>query len=299
MAEEVKTTPPDDSMDSPEKGEMKGEVEGKLAPSGETEVGEVMEEKGEGREGSGEGEAEEKAADQDASGEKEVATEMGGEAGKSVEEETAVESREAEVESEVTEKEDWGKAAEEEIEESAAQEKEAAVAEEKREGAGLVSSEELSGKAEEGVTDEEWITWKKELLNKFHRRFDKKWVISGTAAFMLIAGLVGFLVVPNLRFADAGEVKSLEEIAGPVYDMKFFLPLAVGSGKTRFVKVTVVIELTDKGFKKEIDRKVSELRKEVIGLVLTKSPKEVKSAHGKEVLRKEITTRLNKCLIKE
>ena len=116
---------------------------------------------------------------------------------------------------------------------------------------------------------------------------------------MLVAWLVVLLMGSNLRFTDTGEVKSLEEIAGPVYDMKFFLPLEAGAGKTRFVKVTVAIELVDKGFKKEIEKKVSELRKEVVDLVLSKSPKEVKSSNGKEKLRKEITSRLNKCLIRE
>jgi flagellar basal body-associated protein FliL len=62
--------------------------------------------------------------------------------------------------------------------------------------------------------------------------------------------------------------------------------------------VTVTIELINKGFKKEIDKKVSELRKEIINLVLTKSPKEVKSSYGKEILRREITSNLNKYLSK-
>ena len=107
-------------------------------------------------------------------------------------------------------------------------------------------------------------------------------------------GLVIFFKVPGFRSTDSWEVRSLQEIAGPVYDMKFFLPLAVGSGETRFVKVTVAIELMDKGFRKEIDKKISDLREEVINLVLTKSPKEVRSSHGKEMLKKAITNSLNK-----
>jgi len=76
--------------------------------------------------------------------------------------------------------------------------------------------------------------------------------------------------------------------------MKFFLPLAGVSGKTRFVKVTVAIELMDKGFRKEIDKKISDIREEVINLVLTKSPKEVRSSQGKEILKTAITNSLNK-----
>jgi len=162
----------------------------------------------------------------------------------------------------------------------------------------LVSSEELADKNGEGIADEEWISWKSEFVNKFNKRFDSKWIISGIGIVVLIVGLVIFFGVPGLRSPNSGEVKSLKEIAGPVYDMKFFLPLAGVSGKTRFVKVTVAIELMDKGFRKEIDKKISDLREEVINLVLTKSPKEVRSSHGKEMLKKAITNSLNKHLSK-
>jgi len=241
-----------------------------------------------------EGLTEEETAEKGESGEGEAATEEGREGKESGEEETVVADEKTAPESEVAEERGEVKTAEEETEEGPAAEEGAVAAGGEEEEAGLVSSKELSGR-----TDEEWITWKKEFLNKFQKRFNNKWLLYGTGAFMLVAGLVVLLMGSNLSFTDTGEVKSLEEIAGPVYDMKFFLPLDVGASKTRFVKVTVAIELMDKGFMKEIDKKVSELRKEVIDLVLSKSPKEVKSAQGKEKLRKEITTRLNKCLIRE
>jgi len=294
------------SADSSEMGEAKREVDEEEVPSGEPEEGKNVKEKGEGEDKTEGGEVKESDVSEPKGGElpaeaeapaKEEAQvgesasearpkykeELVGEAGKEVIEEKGKEK---------AEKEDEIKGAEEEIEENLAQGGEGAVAEEERDE-GLVSSEELTGEAGGGVIDEEWITWKKEFLNKFHRRVNKKWIIPGATVFMLFVGLVGFLVVPNLLFINSGEVKSLKEIAGPVRDMKFFLPLAVDTGRKRFVKVTVAIELVDNGFKKEIDKKVSELRKEVIDLVLTKSPKEVRSARGKEILRQEITTKLN------
>ena len=66
--------------------------------------------------------------------------------------------------------------------------------------------------------------------------------------------------------------------------MKFFLPLDVGYEKSQFVKVTIALELMDEGLQKEIDKNISQLRKEVIDLILTKSPKEVKSSSGKQEL---------------
>lgn len=253
-----------------EKAEEKvgGEVEEKAEEGTEEEVEEKVEKKAEGKEEENvEGKAEEglsevEATNQSESEEKEVVAE--GDAG--AEENSGIK-----------------------IEENLAKE-EAVVGVEPS----LVSSEELVDKKGEGVTDEEWISWKSEFVNKFNKRFDRKWIISGIGIVVLIVGLVIFFKVPGFRSTDSWEVRSLQEIAGPVYDMKFFLPLAVGSGETRFVKVTVAIELMDKGFRKEIDKKISDLREEVINLVLTKSPKEVRSSHGKEMLKKAITNSLNK-----
>ena len=211
---------------------------------------------------------------------------------------------EATNQSESEEKEIAGDGGEEENSEIKTEENLAKEGEEKEEEEGdeavvgvepsLVSSEELADKNGEGIADEEWISWKSEFVNKFNKRFDSKWIISGIGIVVLIVGFVIFFGVPGLRSPNSGEVKSLKEIAGPVYDMKFFLPLDAGSAKTRFVKLTVAIELMDRGFRKEIDKKISDLREEVINLVLTKSPKEVRSSQGKEILKTAITNSLNK-----
>jgi flagellar basal body-associated protein FliL len=160
----------------------------------------------------------------------------------------------------------------------------------------LASSEGLPDKTGEVALDEELASEQKELLNQPHKRFQKKWIISGTIVVVSLVVTIGFFIAPHLPFPNTKEKKTIEQIAGPVFDMKFFLPLAESPGKTRFVKVTVIIELLNSDFKREIDEKRLELRKEIIELVLSKSPGEMKSSQGKEALREEITTRLNKCL---
>ena len=163
----------------------------------------------------------------------------------------------------------------------------------------LVSSEGVADESGEGVADEEWISWKSEFVNKFNKRLDRKWIISGIGIVVMIVGFVMLFNVPGFRSTDGGEAKSLKEIAGPVYDMKFFLPLDTGSGKTRFVKLSVAIELMDGDYRREIDKRISDLREEVINLVLTKSPKEVRSSEGKEILKNAITNSLNKHFSKD
>ncbi len=314
--------------------ELTKEVEGKTATSVEPGKGEVVEEEGKGEDESQAEEKEEidaKKADEEdlpaegkrgVSSAKETQAEMSlneaeaedkeknrKEEGQEVTEEQAGETVEAEglIEEKVTgqseseEKEvarDGGaeENSEIKIEENLAKEEEEAVVGVEP---SLVSSEEIADEKGGGIADEEWISWKSEFANKFNKRFDRKWIISGIGIVVLIVGLVIFFKMSGLRSTDSREVKSLKEIAGPVYDMKFFLPLAGGSGETRFVKVTVAIELMDKGFRKEIDKKISNLREEVINLVLTKSPKEVRSSHGKEMLKYAITNSLNKHLSKK
>ena len=110
---------------------------------------------------------------------------------------------------------------------------------------------------------------------------------------LLIIASIGYSVVPFFRYGDSALSTFLRGKPENAYAMKFFLPLDVGYEEARFVKVTIAIELMDKGFKKEIDKNISQLRQEVIDLLLTKSPQEVKSSTGKKLLRQEITSRIN------
>jgi flagellar FliL protein len=124
----------------------------------------------------------------------------------------------------------------------------------------------------------------------------RKAAMIAAGILLLIIGSVGFSVVFDLPSGDTVSSTFPGKQPENAYGMKFFLPLNVGYEEARFVKVTIAIELTDKGFKNEIDEHVSQLRQEVIDLLLTKSPQEVKSAQGKNLLRQEITARLNNYL---
>ena len=124
----------------------------------------------------------------------------------------------------------------------------------------------------------------------------RKAAMIAAGILLLIVGSVGFSVVFDLPSGDTITSTFPGKQPDNAYDMKFFLPLNVGYEEARFVKVTIAIELMDKGFKREIDKNVFKLRQEVIDLLLTKSPQEVKSAQGKNLLRQEITSRLNNYL---
>ena len=133
----------------------------------------------------------------------------------------------------------------------------------------------------------------------FYRRLNKKTLIAGSGILLLIAGSIGFTLVPGLRSSGTITSTFLGGMSETAYDMKFFLPLDVGYEKSQFVKVTIALELMDEGLQKEIDKNISQLRKEVIDLILTKSPKEVKSSRGKKELSSEITSRINNYLLKD
>lgn len=136
-------------------------------------------------------------------------------------------------------------------------------------------------------------------IKQSRRRPGRKAVMIAAAIILLIMGSAGFSVIMNQHSGNSVTSKFLGEKRENAYDMQFFLPLNVGYEKERFVKVTIAIELADKEFKKEIDENLSKLRKEVIDLLVTKSPQEVKSSKGKELLRGEITARLNHYLAQD
>ena len=127
----------------------------------------------------------------------------------------------------------------------------------------------------------------------------KKRLLTGIGILLLVAGSIGYAVTPGLRSPGSFTSTLLGGIPETAYNMKFFLPLNVGYEKAQFVKVTIALELIDEGLQKELDKNLSNLRKEVIDLILTKSPKEVRSADGKRELSREITRRINNFLSKD
>jgi len=136
---------------------------------------------------------------------------------------------------------------------------------------------------------------KAKVIN-FYEYLRKKRLLTGIGILLLLTGSIGYAVVPNLR--SPGTITATLPGGPPesAYNMKFFLPLKVGYEKAQFVKITIALELIDEGLQKELDKNLSDLRKEVIDLILTKSPKEVRSSGGKRELSREITRRINNYL---
>ena len=126
----------------------------------------------------------------------------------------------------------------------------------------------------------------------------KERLLTGIGILLLVAGSIGYAVIPGIRSPGTLTSTLLGGATESAYSMKFFLPLNVGYEKAQFVKVTIALELIDQGLQKELDKNLSHLRKEVIDLILTKSPKEVRSADGKRELSREITRRINNYLSK-
>jgi flagellar basal body-associated protein FliL len=158
--------------------------------------------------------------------------------------------------------------------------------------------EETQTDTEEKDTESEQPQAKGKVIS-IYEYLRKKRLLTGIGILLLVAGSIGYTVVPDLR--SPGTITSAL-LGGPpesAYNMKFFLPLNVGYEKAQFVKVTIALELIDQGLQKELDKNLSHLRKEVIDLILTKSPKEVRSSNGKRELSREITRRINNYLSKD
>ena len=126
----------------------------------------------------------------------------------------------------------------------------------------------------------------------------KKWAVYGCGAVLLV--VIGMIVLFKSSFtSDNQPIRLTMPLENPedLYAMKFFLPLDAGNDESRFVKATIAVAMTNQESKQAIDRKLKTVRKHIIDIILARSLKEMKSEKEINLLREEITARLNQCLL--
>lgn len=125
---------------------------------------------------------------------------------------------------------------------------------------------------------------------------------------LVILGGGGFLayklfLAPKDAGAAGGEVAKKESVATPVnevgvlYPLETFIVNMADNDGTRYLKVTIQLELdnTEK-LKEEMDKRVPQLRDAILTILSAKTYEEVSSAQGKLVLKQEIQRRINSLL---
>lgn len=134
-----------------------------------------------------------------------------------------------------------------------------------------------------------------------------KWIIIGVAAVVVLggggfAGWWFFLRSPAPATAKAGEQKpgapaaGGAAVAGPIIPLTPFIVNLADPGGRRYLKITVEIELDKREGEAEFKGRVPEVRDQVILALSGKTFQQLQGGAGKQVLREELTARMNTIL---
>ena len=85
---------------------------------------------------------------------------------------------------------------------------------------------------------------------------------------------------------------------GPMYPLKQFIInlMSTGSGK-RYLKTSIVLELSVAPLQQEVDTKNDVIRDVIITILSSKTLEEVQTTRGKQKLKEEIIERINEFLV--
>ncbi|NLJ79464.1 MAG: hypothetical protein GX335_00345 [Firmicutes bacterium] len=133
---------------------------------------------------------------------------------------------------------------------------------------------------------------------------DFKLLVVGIA--FLIVATVGSAFATVLIFrggtdkADSLAVDSAQKRdIGPTYEIgEFVLNLAPNGVQNRFIRTEIVLEIRDKKTERELEKRMPQVRDQIISLVRAYRSEELRSEAGLELLRLEIVNSLNRLLLK-
>lgn len=132
-------------------------------------------------------------------------------------------------------------------------------------------------------------------------------VIIAAALILVIGGGAAayFLVMPRLTAAPEQAAKSGEEAPaeieagaslGATYELDPFIVNLTGD-VNRYLKVVVVLQLSDKNVAEEIANRSPQIKDAVITLLSSKTAEEILTVQGKYDLKMEMTKRINALLM--
>lgn len=131
-----------------------------------------------------------------------------------------------------------------------------------------------------------------------------KWIIVGVVALAVIGGGVFtvwsfFLAPPEVSKEEVAKAKQADpDFLGPIVRLESFTVNLADPGGKRYLKVTIEVELSGEEDKKELARRLPEVRDNIILALSGKSLRQIQSPAGKAVLRDELTARINAILRK-
>ncbi len=119
------------------------------------------------------------------------------------------------------------------------------------------------------------------------------------AAIVLLAGGAGayFFLFGKKQEGGKGESsKQVQEASGVNFSFEPFVVNLMDSGGTKYLKVSIQIELADSKLMEKAKSRTPQLRDAIITLITNKTSEELITAEGKIMLKDEIKQRANQIL---
>ncbi|KPJ61879.1 MAG: hypothetical protein AMJ42_00675 [Deltaproteobacteria bacterium DG_8] len=147
--------------------------------------------------------------------------------------------------------------------------------------------QEDAGKDEAADKQEEKI--QKEGISK------RDFILTIFTVLLLLVMISGGVFIWARYFASKeGEGLALSVPQGPVYELKpFFVPLNSDVKSKKFMRLTLVLELSDETSYKQITKCIEEVRSNIFKIIVNASPKNIENTQGKEVLAEKIISIIN------
>ncbi len=93
-----------------------------------------------------------------------------------------------------------------------------------------------------------------------------------------------------------GQKAALEEPLGPIVSLDTFIVNLADKGGTRYLRLTLDLELGNKEMEKEFEKRLPQIRDSILMILPTKRFADINTTEGKAALRQEIMEKLNSFL---
>jgi len=142
-------------------------------------------------------------------------------------------------------------------------------------------------------------TQKEKFQNK--RTSKREYILTIFTVLLLLLMICGGVLISTRYFtSDDRKGLALDVLQEPVYELKpFFVPLNLKARSKKFMRLTLVLELSDESAYKKITKRIEEVRSNIFKILFNFSPKNIENAQGKEILAEKIISILNLLLAED
>ena len=131
-------------------------------------------------------------------------------------------------------------------------------------------------------------------------------VLAGSLLFVGMMGTGLFLMWSKVSALDQtlnpkieeeteenAETEGAEEKVGPKYDLETFIVNTADPGGTRYLRVTMNLELSSEILKEQLDRRLPQIRDSILMILPEKKLSDLQGVEGKNALRTQLINKLN------